>query len=90
MGNIQKEKTRFFIEEDGHLVGEVRWRVLPNGDFDVNGTFVNPDRRGEGIAERLVLEVFKKAEAENVKILPSCSYVANYLDDHEEYRDLLI
>ncbi|MFW8052962.1 GNAT family N-acetyltransferase [Vagococcus fluvialis] len=87
---FKEEKTRFFLEEDNQLVAEIKWNVLANGDLDVNGTFVDPSQRGKGLAEKLVLEVLEKAKKEDVKILPSCSYVAKYFENHPEVSDLLV
>lgn len=86
---FQEEKTRFFLEEEGNLVAEIKWDIQPNGDLDVNRTFVDPSQRGKGLAEKLLLKVIEKAKTENVKIIPSCSYVANYFNNHEELTSLL-
>lgn len=87
---FEVEKTRFFLEENGQLVAEIKWDVLPNDDLDVTGTFVDPSQRGKGLAEKLVLEVIEKAKKEKVKIKPSCSYVVNYFDKHDELSDLMV
>ena len=87
---FQEENTRFFLEEDNKLVAEIKWINLPNGNLDVNGTFVDPSQRGKGLAEKLLLEVIEKAKKEDVKIIPTCSYVANYFEKHDELSHLLV
>ena len=87
---FQEEKTRFFLEEDGQLLAEINWNELPNGDLDVNHTFVDPSQRGKGLAEKLVLAVIEKASKEDLKVKPSCSYVAKYFDTHSELSELLV
>lgn len=57
--------------------------------IEVNHTFVDPSQRGKGLAEKLVLEIIKKARNENIKIIPTCSYVVKYFETHLEYQDLL-
>jgi predicted GNAT family acetyltransferase len=43
---------------------------------------------GRGIAGRLVRAALEHARAAGLKVVPRCSYVADYLDKHPEYADL--
>lgn len=86
---FQEEKTRFFLEEDGKLVAEIRWEYINDELIDVNGTFVDPSQRGKGLAKKLVLEVIEKVKKENLKIVPTCSYVVDFFNANPEYEDLL-
>jgi predicted GNAT family acetyltransferase len=45
--------------------------------------------RGQGIAGDLVKVALDDARAEGKKVVPACSYVADYIDRHPEYADLL-
>ncbi|HSJ04199.1 MAG: GNAT family N-acetyltransferase [Verrucomicrobium sp.] len=51
-------------------------------------TFVPPALRGQGVAADLVKEGFAYARKEGLKVVPLCSYVAQYLKRHREYDDL--
>lgn len=86
---FQEEKTRFFLEEDGKLVAEIRWEYINDELIDVNGTFVDPSQRGKGLAKKLVLEVIEKVKKENLKIVPTCSYVVDFFNANPEYEDIL-
>lgn len=86
---FQEEKNRFYLTEKEKIVAEITWEILEDNSIDVNHTFVDPSQRGKGLAEKLVLEVIKKARAENIKIVPTCSYVVKYFETHEVYQNLL-
>ncbi|HCM89562.1 MULTISPECIES: GNAT family N-acetyltransferase [Vagococcus] len=86
---FQEEKNRFYLTEEGKMIAEITWEILGDGSIDVNHTFVDSSQRGKGLAEKLVLEVIKKAQIENITIIPTCSYVAKYFETHETYQYLL-
>jgi len=52
-------------------------------------TYVPPELRGRGIAEKLVQAGLALARAEQLRVVPACSYVAAYIKRHTEYEDLL-
>ncbi|MEG2708156.1 MAG: GNAT family N-acetyltransferase [Vagococcus sp.] len=84
------EKERVFLEEEGKIVAEINWVFLEEKGIDVNRTFVDESQRGKGLAEKLVLAVIEIAKKEELKIVPSCSYVENYFNKHEELSSLLV
>lgn len=84
------EKERVFLEEEGKVVAEINWAFLEEKVIDVNRTFVDESQRGKGLAEKLVLAVIEIAKKEELKIVPSCSYVENYFKKHEELASLLV
>ena len=55
----------------------------------INHTGVNPELRGQGFAEKLVLEAVDYARKNKLKILPFCSYVSVYVGKHPEVQDVL-
>lgn len=52
-------------------------------------TFVPPDLRGRGVAEKLVRTALEWARVEKRHVVPSCSYVARFIERHVEFRSLL-
>lgn len=67
----------------------VRYNDTKPGIRDLFSTFVPTDLRGEGVAGRLVKGVLDHARAHDLKVVPSCWYVARYIDNHPEYSDLV-
>ncbi|GFH40902.1 GNAT family N-acetyltransferase [Lactococcus insecticola] len=52
-------------------------------------TGVNPDHRGQGLAEQLVFQVVEKARREGKKIFPICPFARKEFDQKAEYGDVL-
>jgi predicted GNAT family acetyltransferase len=52
-------------------------------------TFVPPELRGRGLAEKLVRRALEDARTQNAKVVPACSYVDAFIRRHPEYQPLL-
>lgn len=59
------------------------------GVLDLYSTFVPPDNRGQGVADRLVQAAVSHARAKGLRIIPSCWYVSVWLQRHPEHADLI-
>ena len=57
-------------------------RVFPN-------TVTSPRFRGNGYAAKLVRTALEDAADEERQVVPSCWFVAEYIDDHTEYQALV-
>ncbi len=55
----------------------------------LNHTVVPPALQGKGAASRLIKAVLDDARGEGLKVVPLCSFVADYIDRHPEEQDLL-
>lgn len=71
-------------------------RIVGVADFSIDGdrvvmphTVVDPARRGHGLAAVLVRAALDDVRAEGRRVVPQCWYVAQFVDDHPEYRDLI-
>lgn len=79
--------SRYEIEIDGQVAV---------AEYEINGTrqvfthtVVPSELRGRGLAELLVRRALDDAKTAGRKIVPACSYVAKFVERHDEYRDLL-
>lgn len=83
--DIEKQKFYVVIDElESHLE-----YVRMNNILNLNHTYVPNALRGRGIAGKIVKAALTFAEQNNLKIIPSCSYVAAYIQRHTEYESLL-
>jgi predicted GNAT family acetyltransferase len=75
---------------DGQVVGMIVY-FTPRGDQRVtlSHTVVDPDYRGRGIASRLVKHALDDLRANDLKLSNYCPFVANYIADHPEYKELV-
>jgi predicted GNAT family acetyltransferase len=60
------------------------------GVMELIETYVPPNLRGRGLAEKLVDEAIKYAEENNLKIEPVCSYAFYYFIKNKDKRKLLV
>lgn len=68
----------------------LEYERLPNGDMDLQHTFVPPDMRGTGAAALLCHAAFAHARATAVAVIPSCSYISQtYLTRFPQQADVV-
>lgn len=79
--------NRFEASVEGHLaVAEYR---AEGGRVVFTHTFVPPELRGRGIAEKLVRAALEWAQREQKRVVPACSYVAAFVCRHAEFQALV-
>ena len=81
-------QEKFVITADEHQ-SELRYRWRSADILDLYSTFVAPESRGRGLAQKLTEAALQFAREENAKVVPSCWYVEKYMGEHPEYQDLL-
>ena len=82
------DRSRYEISVDGEVVGIADYAL--SGDAMIfPHTFIDPSRRGQGLAARLVQVALDDARRAGRTVVPQCWYVAEFIDDHPEYRDLV-
>ncbi|WP_242912411.1 GNAT family N-acetyltransferase [Brevundimonas pishanensis] len=79
---------RYELEIDGQLA-YVEYNNVAGGRL-VSKTLVPPELEGRGIASRLAKHVLQDIRDKGLKILPTCTFFAAYIQKHpDEYRDLV-
>ena len=81
------DKQRFEVEVDGLM--SVADYQLRGADMIMTHTFVPPELRGRGLAEKLVRVALEYARTERLRVVPACSYVEAFIKRHTEYQPLL-
>jgi uncharacterized protein len=83
------QRQRFEARLAGQLVGFADYRVR-DGVVAFTHTEVEPSLRGRGIGGRLVGAALDSVRGRGAKARPLCSFVAEYVDSHPEYADLVV
>ena len=78
---------RYVLLVDGAEVGELDHADEP-GRREMLHTGVRPAFEGQGLAAQLVRRALDDARADGVVVVPSCWYVARYLERHPDDQDL--
>ena len=77
-------ENRFELAVDGDVaIAEYR---IADGAIYFTHTETPWKLQGRGIAGRVVQAAMESARARGLKIVPRCSYVARWLQDHPEFR----
>lgn len=84
----EREAHRFALELDGGCAF-ITYRERAGRVLDLDHTFVPAASRGSGIASQLTAHALRHARQHGYKVVPSCPFVAAFMERHPEYRDLL-
>lgn len=85
----EPERHRFVLNRNG-AVAYLTYREIDTNTLDLDHTFVSPALRGAGIASELTEHALRYARARGARVVPSCPFVATYIDRHPEYRGLAV
>jgi predicted GNAT family acetyltransferase len=80
-------RQRFEIIMENHLA-KLNYREH-DGTIELVHTEVPEELAGRGLANKLAEAALSYARAENLKVVPSCSFVAKYIARHPEWQSLL-
>jgi predicted GNAT family acetyltransferase len=81
-------RSRYELLVDGELIGIADFRL--DGDTVVMPhTEIDGHRRGQGLGAVLVQGALDDIRQAGRTVVPACWYVARYLDEHPDQRDLI-
>ena len=87
---IKEEKNRFvLLNDEAKEIGEMTWSDAGPDIMIIDHTFVEPEYRGQKLAEKLVLNGVELARREGKKIIPLCPYANKEFERKPEYQDVL-
>ena len=80
---------RFVADVDG-ATAYLSYREIDERVLDFDHTFVPRAVRGGGIASQLTQRALDYARERGARVVPSCPFVAAYIERHPEYGDLRV
>lgn len=85
INNIERRAFEFPINNDTAFIS-----YRTSGDvISLMHTEVPRELEGQGIASAIVEQTFRYLEANNLRMIPRCSFVLTYLRRHPEWNKLL-
>jgi predicted GNAT family acetyltransferase len=82
------EESRYEIVVDGSVAGIAEY--LDRGEVWVfHHTEIDSARRGNGLGAELVKAALDDVRTRGLRIIPSCWYVAEFVEQHPDYKKLL-
>jgi predicted GNAT family acetyltransferase len=82
-----KDASRFELEENG-LMAWAEYRIR-DGKYVIPHVEADPPLRGTGAASRLMQQIVDHARADQLAIVPRCSYARAWFARHPEAEDVL-
>jgi predicted GNAT family acetyltransferase len=80
--------SRYEYVEDGRVLAIADYRRVGE-QVVMHHTETRASHRGRGIGETLVAGALDDVRAHDLRVVPTCWFVAEFIDTHPEYRDLL-
>lgn len=71
------------------LTAYLSYVVIDDKTWNFNHTIVPPELSGRGLGTALVKFALDYAKTQDKKVVPSCSFVASYINRRTEYQALL-
>jgi len=84
----EPDNNRFVIYLEGNEA-YVEYK-MSDDTIDLYHTFTDPALRGKGLAARVVRAAFEYAKENNLKVIPTCSYVRSFVRRYKEYNELVV
>lgn len=88
---VQQDTTmnRFELLVDGASVGESDYRIHDNS-IVITHTEIDPSQRKAGLGGELIRGALNLIRADtHYRVVPTCSFTADFISKHPEYQDLL-
>ncbi|KUI26363.1 acetyltransferase [Mycobacterium sp. IS-1742] len=85
---VNAEADRFTIGVEGQTVGFAEFTDR-DGQRVFTHTEVDGRFEGRGLATILVAEALQQTRSAGKRIVPECKLVANYVEKHDEYADIV-
>ncbi|MGK0576807.1 GNAT family N-acetyltransferase [Macrococcus capreoli] len=86
---IIQGNNKFYIGDATHPDAEITFQPAGQDTIAIDHTFTDPKLRGQGVAKALVLKVTDYAKANNLKIIPLCSYARVVMERDEDLKTLI-
>lgn len=83
-----ENEKKFFVHSDGHEA-HMTYRYQDDSTVVYKHTYVPPELRGGGLAGKIVRTALEWARTENLKVVPTCSFVEGFVRKHPEYQDIV-
>ena len=78
----------FYIDRDGQQIAEMTYTVS-EGVMIIDHTAVDESLRGQHVGNELVARAVEFARAQNMKIVPQCSFARSVFEKQKALSDVL-
>jgi predicted GNAT family acetyltransferase len=82
-------QQRYELRSGDEVLGTASYRMDGGDTMVFTHTVVDPQQEGKGYGSELARGALDDVRSGNRKVVASCEFIARYIDEHPEYRDLL-
>jgi len=82
------KKGAFKIKDEGRTVAEMTYVWSSDDNFIIDHTEVSSKYKGEGLGKKMVESAVEFARANNMTILPLCSFARREFNENPSYNDV--
>lgn len=82
------DRGRYEAHLDGALAGFAEFR-RGEGTIEFPHTVTEPEFGGRGVASALARTSLDEAREQGLRVIPSCSFYAGWIEKHPDYADLV-
>ena len=88
--HVEKNGRGAFLirNEEGERIAEMTYVTSGDSGFIIDHTEVDPEHRGQGVAESLLDAAAKHAREKNLKIYATCPFALKKLQEEAEFKDV--
>ena len=80
------ERGRFELRRGDEVLGFADYRSIGDDVVEMPHTVISPEHRGKGLGDVLVEGAVRQLHHRDVGIVPTCWFVADYLERHPQHR----
>ena len=84
-----EQQSRYELVDGDAVLGVADYREGPGDVVVLPHTEIRPDRRGQGLGAVLVSGALEDLRARGATIVPACWYVAQFIDEHPDYAEMV-
>ncbi len=92
MKNLEVKNNQTKNQFETNLDGKtalIKYQKEADGTLNLFHTEVPDEFEGKGVGSQLVKNALEQIKADNLKINPSCPFIAAYIKRHPEYKNLV-
>ena len=88
--NIDRERFELFTDgEPGEFIGFLAYQTIDAQTLELQHTIISEGFSRRGFARTLVTRVLDLLRSDGLRMVPTCSYVQDYIERFPQYSDLV-
>lgn len=85
----EEKRGLFKAITEGKEAGTMTYTWAGSNKFIIDHTEVNPDSKGKGVGQQMLMKAVEYARANHLKIMPLCPFAKSVFDKNPDIADVL-